>query len=117
MTILKITSDFNVYKKRKQQNTSSKNILYKGVQLINIAYVEQSFRKYRWYKLRIKATQYMLTLLLFHIYSRQETYILGPEGLSMSKSAVTLKRKRLKINTVNNGTDYCLINFLQSHYL
>ena len=47
MTILKITSDFNVYKKRKQQNTSSKNILYKGVQLINIAYVEQSFRKYR----------------------------------------------------------------------
>jgi hypothetical protein len=27
-------------------------------------------------------------LLLFHIYSRHDTYILSPEGLSMSNSVV-----------------------------
>ena len=53
---------------RKESNKIHQvKILYKGVQSINIAYVEQSFRKYRLYKLRRKATQYMLTLLLFHI--------------------------------------------------
>ena len=35
-----------------------------------------------------KALELLLSLLLFHNYSRQETNILSPEGLSMSNSVV-----------------------------
>ena len=48
------------------------------------------YKKIRVYSLALKSNKFEIfnLLLLFHNYSRQETNILSPEGLSMSNSVV-----------------------------